>query len=98
MMHGLAIADEVVQSNSLLLPAVITAIGGGIAAIIAVAPGMIRAIREDEADDLKGLIRRVYYWLQEKNSLEQLPRDLLKDMTDITTELEKPKTEKVKKK
>ena len=88
-MHFLAAADTTTYSGNFLPVAIIGTILTGLAAIIGVAPNMIRAIREDEADDFRQMIRRVYYFLRSRNALDELDQDLRQDMEQITQELEK---------
>jgi hypothetical protein len=87
-------ADEVVQSSPFLLPAIITAIGTGAAAIIGVAPGMIRAIREDEAEDLRAMVRRLYYALKDDPVWILLPEDIKKDLRSTSEDVENAKKPK----
>lgn len=92
MIHTDAVSS--VANSGYLLPAILSVIFPGMAALLVAAPGMIRAIREDEADELKALVRRTWYWLQEHDALAQLPGDMQKDMRNVVEELEERKTKK----
>jgi hypothetical protein len=89
LMHFLAAAEATTYTGDFLPVAIIGTILTGLAAIIGVAPNMIRAIREDEADEFRAMIRRVYYFLQARDALDQIDQDLRRDMEQITQELEK---------
>jgi hypothetical protein len=90
------IADAVgdVAGNGYLLPAILSVIFPGLAALFVAAPGLVRAIREDEADELKALVRRAWYWLKEHDVLERLPGDMQKDMEELVRDMEEKKPER----
>lgn len=82
------------EESGYLIPAAVAAISSGMAAIMVAAPGMIRAIREEESDDLKAFVRRLYYMIKDRPVWDELPGDIQKDMESISDDYEKKSSRK----
>lgn len=77
------------ESNGVVLAAVVTAISSGIIGLVTALPTVVRTIREikrgdtedyREAVSLRGLVRRVYAWMNGREVWEQMPEELREDL------------------